>query len=238
MKERQHSTISISLAAALSVAALCTTAHAVGFSYQNTTGGTVYELDSPTGWLITGSPGETVLTLAGAGPTGADAYYRSGASGGVDDSTIAYWDFSFAPLPNVGQNLVPGEYKAQMYVSAYGGLAHENDGVFGSGNGPWGYHAMGQFSSWDGVSQAAPGWTDESTWVGGYVWLSNNGWSQGSWNDMEVFAKWNPWGGYGGLAVSGVRISTDGNFTMVPEPSALALGLLGGLALWSRRAKR
>lgn len=234
--KRSEIPLSIGLSVVLSIAAMCTTASAVGFSYVNSTGGTVYELDSPTGAALVGAPS---VVLPGAGPNGADAYYRPGAAGGPDDASQYRWDFSFAPLPNVGQDLLTGEYKAQMYVSDYGGLAHEGDGVFGSANGPWGYHAMQNFSSWNGVPQATPGWTDMGNWVGGYVWLSNTGWSDGNYNDMTVSVKWNPWGGYGGLAVSGVRISTDGNFQMVPEPSVLALGLLGGLGLLTgfRRGK-
>jgi hypothetical protein len=92
---------------------------------------------------------------------------------------------------------------------------------------------MGLFSSWNGVPQATPGWTDQNAWVGGYVWLSNDGWSNGVYTHMTVGAKWNPWGGYGGLAVSGVRISTDGNFE-VPEPVS-ALLLLVGAPLFRRR---
>jgi len=209
---------------------MCTAASA-GIQYTNTTGGTVYELDAPTSWAIIGGAN---TVLAGAGPNGADAYYRPGAQGS-DDSTIAYWDFSFADLPNVGHDLISGQYAMQAYVSNYGGLSHENDGVFGSRNGPWGWNAMGQFSSWNGVSQSTPGWTNVSNWVGGYVWLSKTGDPL----DMTVAAKWNPWGGYGGLAVSGVRISTDGNFAAaVPEPSSLLALLAGFPVLAILRRKR
>jgi len=233
------------LLVALGVALMSTTASAVNWgdspyasSYTNTTGGTVYVLNQPTSWAVTGSPGEVVTTLTGAGPSGTDAYYRSGASGGVDDSTIAMWDFTGVPasaIPNVSPNLVPGEYKAQMYVSDYGGLPHENDGVYGSSNGPWGMDALGLFSSWDGVPQAATGWTNESTWIGGYVWLSNDGWSNGVYGHMTVGAKWNPWGAYGGLAVSGVRVSTNGDFAPLPEPASMLLLVAGGLLLNRRR---
>ncbi len=209
----------------LLVLAVCTAASAANTTYTNSTGGTVYQMDSPSSWAVTGAPGEVVMTLIGAGPNGADAYYRSGASQGQDDSTQAYWNFGWANLPNVGQDLNAGMYSMQVYVSDYGGLAHEGDGVFGTANGPWGYHAMGQFSSWNGAPQATPGWVDISAWVGGYAWLSNTGDQM----DVTVAVKWNPWGGYGGLAVSGVRISKDGNFAaVVPEPSSL-LALLAGI---------
>ncbi len=232
--------------AALAVAATCTAASAMepnwgtmGTSYTNTTGGTVYVLNQPTSWNVTGVSGETVVTLPGAGPDGTDAYYRSGATGGTDDSTKARWNFEGVPLsaiPNVGQSNPPiGTFKAQMYVSDYGSLLHEGSGVFGSANGPWGYHAMGDFSSWNPVPQATPGWTDMGDNTGGYVWLSNNGWSDGVYTDMTVTVKWNPWGGYGGLAVSGVRISTDGNFE-VPEPVSALLLLVGAPLLLRRRS--
>jgi hypothetical protein len=225
------------LLVALTVAALCTAASAAGISYTNSTGGTVYELDQPTGWAVTGASGETVLTLTGAGPNGTDAYYRSGATGpGQDDSTQAYWNFSFANLPNVGTALVPGEYVAQAYASNYGGLAHEDNGVYGSANGAWGYHALGNFSSWNGTAQSPAGWTGFQDWgtgTGGAVWLSNTGDAM----DVTVSVKWNPWGGYGGLAVSGLRISTDGNFTPVPEPVSALLLVVGG-AMMLRRGRK
>jgi len=189
----------------------------------------VYELDAPTSWANIGAP---PTTMAGAGPNGGDAYYKPGNTGGGDDSTQAYWDFAFANLPNVGHDLIPGEYQAEVYVSDYGGLQHEDNGVFGSANGPWGWHAMDLFSSWNGVDQSKPGWTKLSAWVGGYVWLSNDGWGNGVWTDTTVGVKWNPWGGYKGLAVSGLRISKA-----IPEPSGL-LALLAGfpaLALLRRR---
>jgi hypothetical protein len=189
----------------------------------------VYELDAPTSAALIGGPS---TVLPGAGPNGADAYYRPGNTGGGDDSSQYYWDFSFANLPNVGQDLVPGEYQAEVYVSDYGGLPHEDNGVFGSPNGPWGWHAMENFSSWDGYAQGTPGWVKASAWVGGYVWLSNDGWSNGIYTDTTVSCKWNPWGGYGGLAVSGVRVSKA-----IPEPSSI-LALLAGfpaLALLRRR---
>lgn len=205
----------------LAVALMCTAAGAANYSYTNTTGGTVYVMQGPSSWAVTGAPGEVVTTLVGAGPDGADAYYRSGASSGQDDSTIAYWNFGW-------MSPAEGWYACQVYVSNYGGLSHENDGVFGSSNGAWGLDALGQFSSWGGVSQGTPGWGVIADWgtTGGNpgkVWLRND-------NDQHrsVAAKWNPWGGYGGLAVSGVRISTDGNFAPVPEPSSF-VALLAGL---------
>jgi hypothetical protein len=215
---------------ALSVAVMCTAAGAANTAYTNTTGGTVYQMDAPSSWAIIGAPN---VVLAGAGPNGADAYYRPGAAGGGDDSTQAYWNFGWANLPNVGTDLDAGKYYMQVYVSDYGGLPHEDNGVFGTANGPWGYHAMGQFSSWNGAPQSTPGWTDISAWVGGYAWLSNTGDQM----DVQVAVKWNPWGGYGGLAVSGVRISKDGNFAPIPEPSSL-LALVAGLpalAIFRRR---
>lgn len=215
----------------LAVAVMCTAASAQ-IQYTNTSGGTVYQMNAPSSWAAIGGFPDTVV-LAGAGPDGADAYYRVGAVGGNDDSTQVYWNFGWANLPNVGQDLDAGKYFMQVYVSDYGSLSHENDGVFGTANGPWGYHAMGQFSSWNGVGQAKPGWTDLSAWVGGYAWLS----STGDQMDVTVAAKWNPWGGYGGLAVSGVRICKENNFA-VPEPSSL-LALVAGLpALVMFRRKR
>src|SRR5574340_61897 len=76
--------------------------NAATISYTNTTGGTVYEMDTPSGWSIVGAPN---TILPGAGPNGADAYYRPGATGGIDDATQAYWDFGWANLPNVGHDL-------------------------------------------------------------------------------------------------------------------------------------
>ena len=237
MKEHQHYTISISLSVALSIAALCTTAHAVNSIYQNTTFGWVYEMDDPTKWRHHRRPEYPVLP--GAGPTGAPAYYRPGNTGGGDDASQYMWSFTWTPLPNVGQNNPPiGTYKAQMYVSDYGALAHEGDG-FWFGQWPMGMALHGQFLvvEWRSPSHAGldprPGKLDRRIRLAVKRRLVN-----GVYDDMTVSAKWNPWGGYGGFAVSGVRISTDGNFEMIPEPSALALGLLGGLALWSRRAKR
>jgi hypothetical protein len=216
---------------ALAVVAMCTAASMGGTSYTNTTGGTVYQLDAPTSWANIGA---APVELAGGGPNGGSAYYKPGATGGNDDSTQAYWDFSFANLPNVGHDLVPGEYAMQAFVTDYAtyGLSHEGDGVFGSRNGPFGYNTSGGiFSSWNGVSQSKPGWTTVGNWTGGYVWLSNTGDPL----DVTVGAKWNPWGGYGGLAVSGVRISTDGNFTPTPEPTTILLLAVGGLILNRRR---
>ena len=214
---------------ALTVAAMCTAASAAGIAYQNTTGGWVYQLNAPTGWAVVGAAN---IVLPGAGPDGGDAWYRYGATGGQDDPTQAFWDFSFADLPNVGHDLEPGQYAMQAYVSDYGSLLHEDDGVFGSRHGPWGWNALGNFSSWNGVSQATPGWTDMGDWTGGYVWLSKTGDPQ----DMTISVKWNPWSGYGGLAVSGVRISTDGNFEPIPEPATALLALLG-LPLLRRRIR-
>ncbi|NLX23760.1 MAG: PEP-CTERM sorting domain-containing protein [Phycisphaerae bacterium] len=219
------------VAVALGVATVCTTASAQT-SYTNTTGGTVYQLNAPTSWANIGAD---PIVLSGAGPDGGDAWYKPGAVGGVDDSTQAYWDFTFANLPNVGTELLPGQYAMQAYVSDYGDLEHENDAVFGSANGPWGYHTSGGlFSSWNGVPQSTPGWTDLGNWTGGYVWLSSTDFDNGIWNDVTVGAKWNAWSGYGGAAVSGVRISTDGNFE-VPEPASLLLLGLGGLFLKRRK---
>jgi hypothetical protein len=214
----------------LMLAVMCTAASALT-SYTNNTGGTVYQLNAPTSWAVIGGFPATV-TLTGAGPDGGDAWYRVGATGGNDDSTQAYWNFTGAPLANVAHNLVPGEYAMQVYASDYGALAHEGAGVFGTRNGPWGWNAMGAFSSWNGGPQAPVGWNNIENWVGGYAWLSNTGDPL----DMTVSVKWNPWGGYGGLAISGVRISTDGNFA-IPEPSSL-LALLAGfpaLALLRRK---
>jgi len=212
----------------LTVAVMCTAASA-GSSYMGPYGEMVYQLNAPTGWAVS-HEGDNVV-LPGAGPDGGDAWYRPGANhppGSGDDSSQAYWNFSFADLPNVGHDLVPGEYQIQTYVSNYGGLPHEDNGVYGTRNGPWGWNYYGAFSSWNGAGQGDLGWQNIGAWVGGYAWLSKTGDPL----DMQVAAKWNPWGGYGGLAVSGVRISKA-----LPEPSSL-LALLAGfpaLALLRRR---
>jgi len=212
---------------------MCTAASAANYSYMNTTGGMVYVMEQPSSWAVIGGFPATV-TLPGAGPAGTDAYYRSGVYQGNDDSTQVYWDFVWANLANFGQTnpaTNPPQYAIQTYVSNYGGLAHENDGVYGTRNGPWGWNAMGAFSSWNGAGQANLGWQNIGAWVGGYAWLSNTGDPL----DVRVAAKWNPWGGYGGLAVSGVRISTNGNF--IPEPSSLLalLAAFPALALLRRK---
>jgi hypothetical protein len=234
----------------LAVAAMCTAASALdpnwgnspyAHSYVNTTGGVVYELYQPTSSALIGGAS---TVLPGAGPNGTDAYYRPGNTGGGDDSSKYFWNFQGIPvapppagIPDVGQNLVPGEYAYQTYVSDYGALPHEGAGVFGTPNGPGGWHSQGDMSSWNGTPQATVGWTSPENWVGGYAWISwNNGWSNGVYTDMTVTMKWNPWGGYGGQAVSGVRFSTDGNFE-VPEPVSALLLLVGAPALLRRRAR-
>lgn len=211
--------------AGLLAAVICTAASAQ-ISYTNTAGGTVYELDAPTGWAVIGGFPQTIV-LPGAGPNGHDAYYRSGNTGGTDDSTQVYWNFSFAALPNVAHNLAAGLYTFQAYVSDYGNLPHEAEAVYGSRNGPWGWNAVGLVSGWNGVPQDTPGWTSPDKWMdNGELWLSNTGDPL----DVTITLKLNPWGGYGGVAVSGVRIctSTDENFIIAPEPSSL-LALLAGL---------
>ena len=126
----------------LTVVAMCAAANA-GTSYTNGTGGTVYQLDAPTSWAVIGGfPATQVLT--GAGPNGGDAYYRVGAAPG-DDSSQAFWDFSFADLPNVGHDLVTGQYAIQTYVSDYGSLPHENDGGLWHEEWPLGMERHGRF---------------------------------------------------------------------------------------------
>jgi hypothetical protein len=212
----------------LLVAVMCTAASAgTGFSFTGFNSSTVYEMDQPTSWAI--SYGGPNVVLPGQGPNGTDAYYRPGNQGS-DDGSQAFWKFDWAGLPNVGHDLNSGKYQIQVYVSDYGTLSHEDNGVFGTANGPWGYEAMGQFSSWNGFAQASPGWVNAENWVGGYAWLS----SGENEMDIQVAAKWNPWGGYGGCAVSGVRVSLNA----IPEPSSL-LALLTGipaLALLRRKS--
>jgi len=202
-------------------------------SYLNSTGGTVYELDAPTSWDNIGAD-PTVLT--GAGASGGDAYYKPGTVNGNDDSTRAYWNFTGAALANVGHNnsATQGQYAAQVFVSSTS-LKQDGNIVIGSWNGPWGYAAngWGQFSSWNGVNTSVAGWTGVDNWTGGYLWLSND-----SSSDMTVSVKWNAWGGYAGCAVSGVRVSTDGNFApSTPEPSSLLALLAGVPALLMFRRK-
>jgi len=235
------------LLVSVAVAALCGAASAdsshnwgiQGTSYPNTTGGTVYELDAPTDAALIGGA-STVLT--GAGPNGHDAYYRPGNAGSGDDSSQYMWDFTGVTLANNGTALAPGLYSMQVYVSNYNGLPHEDNAVVGNANGAWGYHAMSNFSSWNGVSQSTPGWTAPGDWgtgTGGKAWLSNTGyWNGSNWGDMSISVKWNAWGGYGGVAVSGVRFSTNGNFEPVasPEPASALLMLLA-LPLLRRKSR-
>lgn len=215
----------------LLVVVMCTAASALT-SYTNSTGGTVWQLDAPTGWAIVDGGNRPNIVLTGQGPDGGDAWYRGYTN--PDDSTQAYWDFTGADLPNVGHDLIPGEYVYQAYVSDCGTLAHDT-AFFGSRNGTAGYDVndWGYFCSWGGVSQAVVGWTGQG-WgtTNPYVWLSNTGQAK----DMTIAAKWNP-GWFTPFAVSGVRVSTDGNFAPVPEPSSL-LALLAGfpvLALLRRK---
>lgn len=214
------------LCAGLTIAAMCTAASAQtwgtgGISYTNSTGGTVYELDAPTSWGILGTGGQWHV-LTGGGPDGRDSWWYVPGSNG---SAQANWDFTGVPLPNIGGNVgMPGYglYWFQAYVSDYGGQPHDGDAIFTS-NGPPGNHA------WAVVPQPTPGWTSP---IGGnyngLLWLSNDGLA----GNMTISFNSSAWGD--GVAVSGVRISTDGNFVLAPEPASAVLLLLG-LPLLRRR---
>lgn len=192
----------------LLVALMCTAASAA-----------MFEIDAPTS-IILGSISTPTTVLTGAGPNGGDAYYRTSANG--DDSAFATWNFNFA-----GMSLASTTYYCQVYISAIPStLTYDNAPI----NYPWPGGAGDMRWVGDPIKdyEANPGWYNVQDWGYGTLVTLAKG--------QNMTFKWNPWGSHAGAAVSGVRISTDGNFN-IPEPSSL-LALLAGfpvLALLRRK---